>query len=228
MAQKCRDEDDGCIKQAMNMLVALNSDVDAQKRMWKNACSPAMKVIQRSPKTPKIKVSQWVPRSVWTHEFTCKRMKAGFRLWLASQQSRRRTFHKESQKCPPADLACIRMNFQSIIHIQRAIQAGRTLFADRMSTCDRCAKIKLRWSRWLLRQREKRQRLQLSACRCADSDSECLTEAVTEIKKIQAEIKKRRTEALNLHGKCRMSDGSRFDAGYQPAPTTPAADLSDL
>lgn len=113
-----------------------------------------------------------------------------------------RSFHAESKRCESSDLSCIQQNFRSIIRIQRAIHRGRTLFADRISTCDRCAPIKLRWYRWLRRQRARRHRLQLAACRCEEADHGCMQRKVDRIKRIQAAIAKRRAEALALHGRC--------------------------
>jgi hypothetical protein len=204
LAQKCGDEDDACIRNAMNLLVALNGDLDRQRRIWRKSCAPGVRMIVKTPKkiNKSVSVVKFIPRSVWTHEFTCERIQRGFRLWLASKISQRRAFHKESKECESSDLPCIQQNFRSIIRIQKSIHRGRTLFADRISTCDRCAPIKLRWQRWLKRQRERRHRLQLEACRCDESDHGCMQRRVDEIKKIQAAIKARRAQALALHGKC--------------------------
>jgi len=204
MAQNCGDEDDACIKQAMNLLVALNSDLKRQRRIWRRSCKPTLQIIVKSAKKIKksIKVDHFVPRSVWTHEFTCARIQRGFRLWLASKISQRRSFHAESKQCESSDLSCIQQNFRSIIRIQKSIHRGRTLFADRISSCDRCAPIKLRWYRWLKRQRVRRHRLQLAACRCEESDHGCMQRKVDKIKNIQKAIAARRAEALALHGKC--------------------------
>jgi len=203
IAQRCADEDDACIRSAMNLLVALNSDITAQRAIWRRSCKPGVTVIAASPVVPKIrKIARFVPRTVWTHEWTCERIQRGFRLWLASKTAQRRAEHRESMRCPPSDLSCIKMHFDSIINIQRAIHRGRSLFADRMSTCDRCAAIKLRWLRWLRRQRQRRHRLQLAACRCEESDPGCMQRQVDRIKAIQAAIAVRRAAAFRLHGQC--------------------------
>lgn len=208
MARKCSDEDDQCITNAMNLLIALNSDVSRQRRLWRRSCRSSKRSAKRrssTTTTTTTTINAWVPRRVWTHEFTCPRIKAGFKKWLASQEARRKAFHDDSCKCKPNDLSCLRMNYQSIIHIQRRIRRARSLFADRMSRCDVCAPIKVRWFRWLRRQRARRHKYQLAACRCREDDTNCMQRNVDRIKRIQANIKTRRAQALALHGKCQTA-----------------------
>jgi hypothetical protein len=222
LAQACGDEDDQCIRNAMNMLVRLNSNLPRQNKIWRRSCAPSLNVIVLTPKkiakgwkacfvfvfwlflilVLDTRVTHFIPRTIWTHEFTCARIQRGFRLWLAGKVSQRRSFHAESKRCEASDLMCIKQNFDSIIRVQRSIHRGRSLYADRMSTCDRCAPIKLRWYRWLKRQRQRRHRLQLAACRCAEPDHACMQRNVDRIKRIQINIRARRAEALRLHGQC--------------------------
>jgi len=157
----------------------------------------------------------WVPMSVWTHEFVCSRIRRGFHRWLKSQVERRNLFHRDAAKCRHSDLACLRMNFQSIIHIQRHIHRGRSLYADRMNTCDRCSHIKVKWMRWYLRQRHRRHQLQIEACRCDENDGACMQEKVDEIKKIQKRMRERRKQAFALHGQCHLHGMKEH-----PHPTT--------
>jgi hypothetical protein len=121
------------------------------------------------------------------------------------------------------------MNFQSIIHIQRTIHRGRTLYADRMSTCDRCAPIKVKWARWLRRMRARRHRLQLDACRCDENDTGCMQEAVNHIKKIQERILRRRKQAFALHGECIINEKkARKSHTFRPSHHSAEENLSDL
>lgn len=168
----------------------------------------------------------WIPMSVWTHEFVCSRIRGGFKRWLKSQVSRRDLFHRDAAKCRHSDLACLRMNFQSIIHIQRHIHRGRSLYIERMATCDRCAQVKVKWMRWYLRQRARRHQLQIEACRCDENDSVCMQEKVDEIKKIQEHMRERRKIAFLLHGTCHLSELHKASA----APTTvgPETEIPDL
>jgi len=222
MSRKCNDEDDQCITTAMNLLIALNGDVDRQKRIWRASCpkiepTPVVKVpMARKPTLPP---NLWVHRRSWTHEFTCDRIKKGFRTWLAFQKARRSQVHDESCRCDANDLPCLRMNYQIIIRIQRHIRHNRNLFADRISSCDRCAPIKIRWQRWLIRQRARRHRLQLEACRCDENDTECMQRRVNRIKKIQRTIRTRRAQVLALHGSCTMPSN---------ANKTQSDDLADI
>ena len=205
MSRKCSDEDDQCITTAMNLLIALNGDVERQKRIWRRSC-PRVQPAPVTSMAPKgtLPPNLWVHRRSWTHEFTCDRIKKGFRTWLAFQKARRRQIHDESCRCNANDLPCLRMNYQIIIRIQRTIRHNRNLYADRISSCDRCAPIKMRWQRWLIRQRARRHRLQLEACRCEEDDTECMQRRVSRIKKIQKTIRLRRAQVLALHGACVM------------------------
>merc|ERR1712000_204484 len=159
---------------------------------------------------------KWVPMKVWTHEFMCSRIRRGFQRWLNSQVKRREMFHRDAGKCKHADLACLRMNFQSIIHIQRHIHSARTLYAKRMQTCDRCAHIKIKWMRWYLRQRARRHDLQLEACRCDENDAPCMQEKVDQIRAIQKKMRERRKQAFA----CTVNATSTTSTRKRPPPST--------
>jgi len=224
MARKCPDEDDACITTAMNLLIALNSDISRQKKIWRKSCPRKTPVVsQPVVTTTTLAADAWVHRRIWTHEFTCDRLRSGFSQWLNFQKSRRKQVHDESCKCAANDLPCLRMNYQVIIRIQRTIRRNRNLFADRMSTCDECAPIKLKWYRWLVRQRARRHRLQLEACRCPEDDTDCMQRRVNRIKAIQTRISQRRTQVLNLHGNCVIVRTTK--ASGTPAPVDELADL---
>merc|ERR1712137_1278716 len=214
IAQKCGDEDDACVSTSMELLIALNKDHRRQRSLWRRSCGRSAgssssshvsaEAIRREKKRQNYDVPEehWVPMKVWTHEFVCSRIRSGFNRWLKSQANRREMFHKESGKCQHSDLACLRMNFQSIIHIQRKIHRARSLFASRMATCDRCSSVKVKWSRWFHRMRKRRSRLQLEACKCHENDAACMQEKVDEIKTIQKRMRERRKKAFQLHGEC--------------------------
>jgi len=235
IAQKCGDEDDSCVQTSMELLEALNRDHRRQRRLWRQKCLLAKGRRRRHTSLAELHrlhnhvskhelrewrkryehtdlhlpEEKWVPMSVWSHRFVCSRIRAGFHRWLKSQVRRREMFHKDSAKCKQSDLACLRMNFQSIIHIQRHIHRGRKLYTERMRTCDRCAHIKVKWARWMRRQRIRRHRLQIQACRCDENDAPCMQEKVDEIKKIQKKMHERIRRAFALHGSCHLHEVTR-------------------
>jgi len=213
IAARCGAEDEACVSAALNLLVAINSDLPRQRRIWRRSCPraaarrlpvPTTRSATDAPleRNTEDAASIWAQQRSWTHEFLCSRIRRGFRRWLHFQIQRRASFHRESSLCNPSDLPCLHMNYQAIIRIQRTIRHARTLYAKRISRCDECAPIKMRWHRWLRRQRTRRHRLQLQACRCPESDPACMQRQVDRIKRIQVAIRTRLRQVLALHGSC--------------------------
>lgn len=240
IARRCGDEDDSCVTTSMELLMALNKDHARQRRLWRQSChfdssavshhghiSAAAIARERARQHMHMPEEKWVPMKVWTHEFVCSRIRSGFKRWLKSQERRREMFHRDSAKCHQSDLACLHMNFQSIIHIQRAIHRARNLYSKRMASCDVCAPVKIKWTRWMHRQRLRRHRLQLEACRCDENDPTCMDEKVKEIKRIQHHMRERRRRAFQLHGECltREDHKTRHLATPLPAHETEIPDL---
>jgi hypothetical protein len=129
-------------------------------------------------------------------------MRRKFKRWLHYQNLRRNALHLEACHCHPLDTSCLRMAFSQIVHTQNRISKARTEFANQLNACDSCAPLKLKFRRWLRRQRRRRLRIHNSLCRCRPSDTECAHRRYQRIVRLQKKIEERRSLVMHLHGDC--------------------------
>ena len=205
-AAKCHNEDQLCVRRFMARVLKINKSIRHNKRRCgrRTSVEQVNKILGLHKKKcpPQRKCPAWVHRSLWRHAVTCSGMKSKFDRWVDYMKCRRQRYHDASCHCSPDNVACLRASYMNILRMQRKIRDARTEFAQQMSTCDRCAPIKLRFRRWLHKQRRNRHRLHLEACKCEPLDVHCLQDHVDEIKAIQKRIIKRRKQVQSLHADC--------------------------
>lgn len=202
-AIRCADEDVVCTRHNMHQIQRLNERI---VRVQNRCQVVALQHIQTIE--PRV-IKRWVfgdPYSAanvdWKKEFTCVNLKTKFQQWLARQRNIREYWHQEACFCSTSDSSCVRAHYKKIRTVQMRIRRNRSAFARKISNCDECEGIKIKFSRWLARQRRRRHSLHLSVCRCPPRDNLCMQEHVDLIKAIQERIKRRRAQVLAAHGSC--------------------------
>lgn len=197
---KCSDEDNGCVQRIVRSMLKLGRKIKRRQRRCRREGSmlreqrPRFKVVIKDPFSLK--------NVAWKKKFTCVDLKSAFDQWLKRQRTIREYWHQQSCQCSLHDTSCIRMHYRKILHVQRRIRRNRNAFTRRISNCDECQGLKIKFDRWLREQRATRHALHLSVCKCPSRDHECMQEHVSRIKAIQRNIKKRRKEMLALHRPC--------------------------
>jgi len=196
----CGSEDNACVTSILRRVLRINRKIRANNLRCK--VSPLDVVTQQATCPKPLQPLQWVHSNMWKHSITCNEMQAKWKTWLAFTKERRRRLHCESCRCDPLDVSCLRMAFVQIVHVNRQVRDARTRFANMLRVCDRCAPLKLRFRRWLHRQRARRLRLHLEICRCRVDDVNCAARRVQRIKNIQQNIRLRRQMVMALHKDC--------------------------
>ena len=220
---QCGDEDNKCVSVLLARVLRLNRLMRrTMKRCNVKKVEEETKVTCKKP----LEDLKWVHSSLWKKEVLCDDMKRKWREWIAFTNERRRRLHCESARCDSLDESCLRMSYMQIVHLAKQVAKERDEFTDHLRVCDRCGPIKLRFLRWLKRQRAKRRRLHLEICRCRVDNIMCHAVRTLAIRKIQREIKRRRYIVLHLHRSCSgktttTHNGAQWDQYTSPTTTSP-------
>jgi hypothetical protein len=167
----------------------------------------------------------WIHASAYRHAITCDRINFKFRKWVKYQKCLRQRYFLEAMRCASDNIPCLRRTYHSIRRIQHRLSHGHDEFGVLISKCDECAPIKLRFRKWLLRERRRRHRAHLRACACAQLDVECLAENVNEIKSLQDKIDLRRHNVMLLSADCHAGWQQKHQAsGLLPGRHTVSPD----
>ncbi len=211
--KKCDDLDHHCIRTHLRRLLA------SHRRVAR--CNKKTAVVAKAPaKKALAKCSKWVHASEYRRAVTCDRLNIKFKAWLSFTKCRRLRAFQQSHRCPSSNTACLRHAYRQILRIQNKLTAASDEFVRLVSRCDECAPLKMRFYKWLQKQRRRRHRAHLRACACGALDVECLADNVATIKRIQDRITLRRTQVLALHGQCSVKHG--FSSGTFPDYATTA------
>jgi hypothetical protein len=143
-----------------------------------------------------------IPLVDWKKEYTCAGLNKAFKAWMSRQKKVRAYFLHQLHSCQQSDTSCIRGYLRKLVFIHQTNKKGTEEFAHRMTKCDTCALIKLRFARWLKRAISRRARAHLSMGLCSNTDSECLDRHVARVRAITIEIQARRKKVLAEHGEC--------------------------
>jgi hypothetical protein len=197
MASHCSSDDRHCVRAYMRSLLLVSRNIRKQGKRCKHSVKHVLK-----KKTGEIKCPAWVHSSSFRKAVTCERINYHFKKWVAFQRCKRKRYFVEATKCASDNIPCLRRTYHSIRRIQHKLSKAHDEFGELISSCDECAPIKIRFRKWLLRQRKRRHRAHLRACACGPLDVGCLQDNVSEIKQIQKLIRKRRKMVLNLHSDC--------------------------
>ena len=200
-SERCGDEDVVCIKRVYRSIRSLDYSTRRRTDNFNLRCSTALRYVNQDARQKKGFEPVFSKPVPWWKEVTCVGLKSKFGQWLDRERKIRQFFHDESCKCHQEDSGCLTVLYKKIVHIQRTIFKMRNRYNRRFAACDRCAPIKLRFSRWLSTQRMRRHRLHLDACKCG-TDARCMQEYVDRIKGIQADIKRRRKKIQSMHRNC--------------------------
>jgi hypothetical protein len=166
------------------------------------------------------------PAMLWRRAIECDTMRKNFREWLKSMRARRERMHSSACLCNSRDEQCIRSRFRRILAIQDEIRSGRTDYIRLVAKCDKCEPLRLRFRRWQLLQRKRRQRLHEEICRCAVKDTECVTERVSKIKAIGQRIAEGRAKILAMNRRCKADTITTTTAGTAAPTPAPVKRLS--
>ena len=195
-AGRCHDESTHCVHRIMRRVLRMNRHIRRKARKCHVHLSwRARQHVNHVRLHP-------VYSDSWRHAITCDSMRAHFKKWIHYQNLRRNALHLEACHCNPLDTSCIRFTFTQIVHIQQRIAKARTEFAEQLNACDSCAPLKLKFRRWLRRQRRRRLRIHNALCRCRNSDLECYKRRYARIVRLQKKIAERRALVMHLHGDC--------------------------
>jgi len=137
-------------------------------------------------------------------------------------RARRERMHSSACLCNSRDEQCIRSRFRRILAIQDEIRRERTDYIRLVSKCDKCEPLRLRFRRWQLLQRKRRERLHEEICRCAAKDTECVTERVVKIKAIGQRIAEGRAKILSMDRSCQADSVTTTTAGTAAPTPAPA------
>jgi len=215
MASACESDDQNCVRSHMRQLLLISWAIRVNAKRCKH------KVHDAVHEHHLVHCPPWVHASAYRHAITCDMINKNFRKWVKYQRCLRQRYFMESQRCASDNIPCLRRTYHSIRRIQHRLSHGHDEFGLLISKCDECAPIKLRFRKWLLRERARRHRAHLRACACATLDVECLAENVDEIKSIQAKINLRRHNVLLLSDHCRADWQVKHQApGLLPAQHT--------
>lgn len=220
---QCGDEDNKCVSVLLARVLRLNNLMRSTMKRCKVTQVPQhTQVSCAAPLSP----LKWVHSTVWKKQVMCDDMKREWNRWMTFVNERRRRLHCESANCNSLDQSCLRMSYMQIVHLSHKVAVARDEFTRHLERCDRCGTIKLRFLRWLRRQRAERQRLHLEVCRCRPDNIMCHAVRVLAIRKIQREIKRRRYVVSHLHDSCSGKttttlNGAQWDQYTSPTTTTP-------
>merc|ERR1711991_677936 len=185
----------------LKKILHLNIRLKAAKRRCRfTPKKPVTKVACKEPK----KHLTVVRATKWRHAVTCNGMRKNWAKWLKYMQEKRRRLHCQSANCNSLDTSCLKMTFRMLVHVSRRVRDARTVYSDHLMVCDKCGPIKLRFHRWVRRQRRRRLELHEQICRCEMKDVNCHASKVLKIKQIQQEIIRRRHVVMHLHNSCAM------------------------
>lgn len=204
-SERCGDEDVLCIKRAYRSLQVLEWNTKKRVDNFNLRCSTTLSFesFDARPATTN-RFEPVFSRPVdWTKEVTCQGLKSKFEAWLNRERKIRQFFHDESCKCSQEDSDCMSILYKKIVNASRKIFDERTKFNKVFASCDECAPVKLRFTRWLVSQRARRHQLHMEACKCG-SDSLCMQEYIDRIKNLQKRIVEKRAQIKSLHKSCSL------------------------
>ncbi len=209
---KCADDDARCVKRIFRRVVKVNRS--SRRRRCRASKASVKKV--------KLLVDPLsLPNPDWQSEYTCVGLKTVFKSWLRRQHLIRAYFLNEAHQCAPADTNCLRAYYRKLVVIHDRVHRNRQEFVRRISQCDACAGIKVRFNLWLKRQRSRRSRLHLQLGLCRPHDTSCMQNNLDRIARITAGIASQRATILKLHSDCSLNITIA-----RPITTAPAARFS--
>lgn len=216
--RRCSDEDTKCSQRGFRKILRLNRYI-AQRAKRCNVKLPRR--VRRS--VAHIQIRR-VSSNGWRHALTCDGIRMRFKRWIHYQNLRRIALHLESSQCSPLDVSCLKFAFTQIVHIQRRIAQARNRMSERLRVCDDCAPLKLRFRRWLRRQRARRARIHRSILRCGSHNVDCLNRKVARIARIQERIRARRAAVRAAQNVCSGRNEVQFTttaSTTNPSPFAP-------
>jgi hypothetical protein len=155
----CADDDSKCVRRLFRSVAKLNSQ----------GCRAT-----KAKVAPKVVDPLTIPNVLWQNEFTCSGLNNAWKRWLSRQRKIRAYFLAQAHACAGSDTTCLRAYYRKLVVIHQRIARHSKDFVRRMSRCDSCAAIKLRFARWLKRQISKRARIHLQLGLCSNTDAECM------------------------------------------------------
>lgn len=210
-AGRCNDESVHCVNHLLKRVTHIN------RRIRRLASRCHIRLSWRVKHRLRHVHLKEVHSALWRHAVTCDGMRRKFKRWIHYMNLRRNAVHVEACQCNPLDTSCIRFAFVQMRNIQGHISAARTEFANELKACDECAPLKLKYRRWLRRQRRRRVHLHNAMCRCRAEDVKCAHRRYARIMRLQAKITKRRHEVERAHGACQQkSRGDHPKSTVQP------------
>ncbi len=194
---KCADDDARCVRRLFRRVAKVNRGANARRCKRRSG-----RKTSRKPAVQLLVDPLSLPNPQWQLEYTCVGLKSVFGQWLRRQHLIRAYFLNEAHRCEPADTSCLRAYYQKLVAIHVRVNRNRQRYVRRITRCDLCAGIKVRFNRWLKRQRSRRARLHLQLGLCRPHDTECMQNRLNRLAAISAAIVKRRAEVLKLHADC--------------------------
>lgn len=215
----CSDDDARCVKKLFHRVARINRSQSDRCRAHNKKHHKKHHHHEFVPKHLRSKERTKTPRHIlgssrdpftikninWRLQYTCKGLNDKFNQWLERQHRIRAYFLAEAAACGSDDTDCLRGYFRKVVSVHRVIRRNREKFARRLSRCDVCGAIKVRFRKWYRRQRSRRKRIHFQIALCTPGDHGCMQNHVNRIKAIQAEMGRRLKKVLALHKECVFS-----------------------